>query len=100
MHGTIRNEGHLTLAGKYYDSEWEGFLEAARNFGPKGQMTTKSKRKLGKCNKSVWRSFKRYVINENFFRFDRKKRLSLSVCHCFVYIGIFSFNNSEPRYFY
>jgi len=33
LHGSIRHEGHRTLDGKYYDSEWKGFVEAALNEG-------------------------------------------------------------------
>lgn len=33
IHGTIRHKGHLTLDGKYYDSEWDGFKNTARNAG-------------------------------------------------------------------
>lgn len=29
IHGRIRYEGHASLDGKYYDSEWEGFLESS-----------------------------------------------------------------------
>lgn len=33
LHSEIRSEGHRTLGGKYYDTEWNGFVELARGVG-------------------------------------------------------------------
>lgn len=78
IHGTIRHEGHLTLDGKYYDSEWEGFLEAAQNPGEGTDNVVRS----GNWEeaKRGYGSLLRSMLRENFFRSDTQRRISLSVC--------------------
>lgn len=78
IHSTIRHEGHLTPDGKYYDSEWKGFLETARNPGEGTDNVVRSgnwedaKRKYGDLLRSM--------LRENFFRSDTQNRISLSIC--------------------
>lgn len=78
IHGTIRHEGHLTLDGKYYDSEWEGFCKAARNEGEGTDRVIRSgnwedaKRQYGDLVRSM--------LRENFFRNDTRRRLWLTLC--------------------
>ena len=78
IHSTIRHAGHLTQDGKYYDSEWDGFKEAARNAG-EGTDTVErtgswedAKRRYG--------SLLRSMLREDFFRSDTKKRGWLTCC--------------------
>jgi hypothetical protein len=85
IHGTIRHQGHLTLDGKYYDSEWEGFLEAARNPGEGTEKVIRSgnweeaKRQYGNLLRSM--------LRENFFRSDIQSRVSLSTCLLLSTVG-------------
>lgn len=85
MHGTIRHEGHLTLHGKYYDSEWEGFLDSAKNTGEGTDKVERdgdwegAKRKYG--------GLLRDILAETFFRYDIQKRIWLSLCLVLSTIG-------------
>ena len=85
MHGTIRNKGHLTLSGKYYDSEWEGFLDAAKNSGE----GTDSVVRNGdwESAKSQYGGLLRGILNEIFFRYDSGKRIWLTICLSLSAIG-------------
>lgn len=85
MHQTIQTEGHITLYGKYYDSEWEGFLNIARdsregtNLVEHDGSWEEAKNKYG--------SLLRKILNDHFARFDRKNRISLSICILLSTIG-------------
>lgn len=87
IHGTIRHDGHLTLSGKYYDSEWDGFLEAARNEGEGTDSVTRTgdwegaKRKYG--------NLLRGMLEENWFRSDTDNRFWLSACILLSTVGYF-----------
>lgn len=78
IHGIISHDGHLTLSGKHYDSEWDGFLEAARNKGEGADSVTQTgdweaaKRKYG--------NLLRGMLEENWFRSDIGNRFWLSSC--------------------
>ena len=78
IHGTIRHEGHLTLDGKYYDSEWDGFAKAARNAGE----GTDNVERTGSWQdaKRQYGSLLRSILRENFFRSDTKRRVWLTCC--------------------
>jgi hypothetical protein len=78
IHGTIRHEGHLTLSGKYYDSEWEGFLEAAKNTGEGTEKVVRDGDWESAKNK--YGALLRDMLRENFFRNEIKGRIPLSVC--------------------
>lgn len=78
IHGTIRNEGHLTRSGKYYDSEWEGFRNASTNIG---EGTNKVERNGDwERAKSKYGGLLRGILSENFFRYDIGRRFWLSLC--------------------
>jgi len=78
MHGTIRSKGHLTTSGKYYDSEWDGFVEASTNTG---EGTDKVKRDGDwESAKSKYGGLLRGILAETFFRYDIGKRFWLSLC--------------------
>jgi len=87
IHERIRNEGHLTIAGKYYDSEWEGFLEAAQNTGEGTEKVERTgdwesaKRKYG--------GLLRGMLEENWFRYDTQRRAWLTVCLLLSTTGYF-----------
>lgn len=85
IHGTIRHEGHLTLDGKYYDSEWDGFLQAARNSGEGTDQVVRSG--SWEDAKQKYGSLLRSMLRENFFRSDTRKRFWLTVCLLLSTIG-------------
>ena len=78
MHGSIRHQGHLSTKGKYYDSQWDGFLEAAENTGEGSHKVERdgdweiAKRKYG--------GLLRDILYENFFRSDISRRGWLTFC--------------------
>jgi hypothetical protein len=88
IHGTIRHEGHLTLHGKYYDSEYESFLNDA--------LGREREDPLGEAPgdwtaaKNKYESLLRSMLIENFFRNDVKRRYSLTACIFLAFIGYFS----------
>lgn len=85
IHHSIRREGHVTLDGKYYDSEWDGFREAASN---KGEGTDAVER-TGNWDdaKRRYGSLLRSMLRENFSSGIRLRRLSLSVCLLLALVG-------------
>ena len=87
MHGTIRDEGHLTLRGKYYDNEWEGFLDAAKNTGEGTEKVQRDGDWEGAKSKYGW--LLRGILAENIFRYDTGKRFWLSLCLALSTIGYF-----------
>lgn len=78
INDTIGHEGHRTLDGKYYDSEWDGFLKAARNEGE----GTERVRSTGSWEdaKRQYGSLLRSMLRENFFRSCIRRRISLTIC--------------------
>lgn len=85
LHSTIRSKGHLTIDGKYYDSEWEGFLNASKNTGEgtdevvlDGDWETA---------KSKYGSLLRNILSETFFRNSIGNRFWLSICLILSTIG-------------
>lgn len=78
MHETNRHEGHLTLDGKYYDSEWEGFSSAATNID-EGKDTVQRTGSWEDAKKR-YGSLLLSLLREHFFRSDIKKRGWLTFC--------------------
>lgn len=78
IHGNIRSKGHYTTSGKYYDSEWEGFLEAAKNTD-EGKDSVKRDGNW-ELAKSQYGSLLRGMLYDNYFRNDVKNRFWLSTC--------------------
>jgi len=78
MHIAIREDGHFTQSGKYYDSEWDGFKEAALNEGE----GTDSVKRNGHWEdaKSQYGSLLRSILNEYFFKKDIERKNWLLVC--------------------
>jgi hypothetical protein len=79
IHGLIRYEGHHTLHGKYYDAEYDAFLNLAT--GEKGERLQRDE------STADWTQAKRRdeglmrsMLIENFYRNNVKRRLSLSCC--------------------
>jgi hypothetical protein len=85
IHETVRYKGHLTLDGKYYDSEWEGFTAAALNAGE----GTDQVERTGHWEdaKQKYGSLLRSMLRENFFRQDIGRRTWLSVCLVLSAVG-------------
>jgi hypothetical protein len=88
IHGTIRHEGHHTLHGKYYDSEYDAFLDLAL-----GKKDGSGHRSEATANwneaKSKYEGLLRSMLIENFSRNDVKRRFSLSVCIFLALAGYF-----------
>ena len=78
LHHEIRSKNHYTLDGKYYDSEWDGFKEAATN---PGEGTDRVER-TGHWEeaKSKYGSLLRSVLSETFFRSNLQRRSWLVLC--------------------
>jgi hypothetical protein len=79
IHGTIRHEGHHTLHGKYYDSEYEAFLNLAL-----GKKDDHGNRREATADwntaKSKYEGLLRSMLIENYVRHDITRRISLTVC--------------------
>jgi len=78
IHHQIREDGHLTVNGKYYDSEWDGFSAAALNEGE----GTDNVKNTGNWElaKSRYGSLLRSLLNEHFFKGNRKNMGWLVTC--------------------
>ena len=78
MHHEIRSKTHYTLDGKYYDSEWDGFKEAATN---RGEGTDRVERTgHWEDSKSKYGSLLRSILSETFFRGNIQRRSWLVAC--------------------
>jgi hypothetical protein len=78
FHNQIRDKNHYTLDGKYYDSEWEGFRDAANN---PGEGTSHVERTGHWENaKSQYGSLLRSILSETFFRENVQKKNWLVFC--------------------
>lgn len=78
LHHEIRSNNHYTLDGKYYDSEWDGFKDAATN---RGEGTDQVER-TGHWEdaKSKYGSLLRSILSETFFRGNLQRRSWLVLC--------------------
>lgn len=85
MHDKIRHKGHLSVRGKYYDSEWEGFLEAASHTG-EGTDNVKRDGNWEEAKK-IYGGLLRDILYENFFRDDRVRRGWLTSCLVISTVG-------------
>jgi hypothetical protein len=74
-HGLIRQEGHRTLAGKYYDSTWDGFLRIALGEGEGTQEVSQSPD--WERAKRQYEHLLRGILEDYYFRHDITNRLSL-----------------------
>lgn len=84
-HSVIKHEGHYTLFGKYYDSEWDGFKQLA--IGIEGR--TDRENEPGHWNeaKSRYEYLLRSILRETYFRNSIKHRFSLSSCIMISFFG-------------
>ena len=80
MHSKIRTEGHRTLSGKYYDSEWEGFLSIASVDG-EGTNEVRERSNWQEA-KSRYEHILRGILTDWWFRHCIERRARL----CFVLI--------------
>ena len=78
LHGQIRHEGHLTLDGKYYDSEWDGFMQAAKNDGEGTDRVSRTG--SWERARSDYGSLLRSILRETFFCQDTQRRGWLLLC--------------------
>lgn len=86
IHGRIRHEGHTTLHGKYYDSEYDGFLDAAL-----GKRAKNGERDEATANwtvaKQMYEGLLRSMLIENFFRSAIRRRYALSLAIALSLLG-------------
>jgi hypothetical protein len=86
IHGLIRHEGHHTLHGKYYDAEYDAFLNLA--LGHKGDRSQRDETTADWTQaKSRYEGLLRSMLIENFFRNNVKRRLWLSGCILLSLLG-------------
>jgi hypothetical protein len=85
FHGTIRHEGHLTVYGKYYDSEWEGFLKQA--IGIEGKSVSENVPGHWNDAKNQYEYLLRCILEETFFRHSITNRISLCFSIIFSFVG-------------
>jgi hypothetical protein len=83
IHGLIRHEGHHTLHGKYYDAEYDAFLNLALGHKGDRSQTTADWTQA----KSRYEGLLRSMLIENFFRNNVKRRLWLSGCILLSLLG-------------
>lgn len=85
IHGDIRRISPYTVDGKYYDSEWNGFVEAATN---RGEGTNQVER-TGHWEDAKLRygSLLRSMFAEHFFRANIQRRGWLVACITLSTIG-------------
>jgi hypothetical protein len=86
IHGLIRHEGHHTLHGKYYDAEYDAFINLA--LGEKGKRLQRDESTADWTQaKNRYEGLLRSMLIENFYRNNVKRRLSLSCCIFFSLLG-------------
>jgi hypothetical protein len=86
IHGVIRHEGHHTLHGKYYDAEYDAFLDLA--LGKKGQRSQRDESTADWTEaKSRYEGLLRSMLIENFYRNNVRRRFSLSCCILLALLG-------------
>ncbi len=85
FHHEIREKGHFTRSGKYYDSEWDRFIDLA--IGIEGR--DESQNRPGHWNqaKSQYEYLLRNILEETFFRHSVERRYSLSLCLYLSFVG-------------
>ncbi|MBX3533933.1 MAG: hypothetical protein KF826_06250 [Xanthobacteraceae bacterium] len=86
IHGAIRHEGHHSLHGKYYDAEYEQFVDMA--LGSKDSFGHRDGRSANWLEaKSRYEGLLRSMLIENFLRNVVKRRISLTICLIFATVG-------------
>lgn len=86
MHDVIRHEGHHTLHGKYYDNEYDSFLELA--LGKKKGLRVRDETTADwNAAKNKHEGLLRSILIENFFRNDIKRRGYLTLCLILSFVG-------------
>lgn len=86
IHGMIRHEGHHTLHGKYYDADYDSFLELA--LGKKeGNLQRNETTADWNRAKSKYDGLLRSILIENFYRNDVTRRCYLTLCLIFALVG-------------
>jgi len=78
MHMGIGEDGPYTQSGKYYDSEWEGFKEAALNEGEGSDIVKRNGH--WEDAKLKYGSLLRAILNEHFFKKDVARKGWLLFC--------------------
>lgn len=81
----IKYDGHASLDGKYYDSEWEGFLKSSRNTD-EGTELVKRDGNWEEAKKQ-YGNLLRSMLRDNFYFYDSKRRIWLSLCILISSIG-------------
>lgn len=85
INGTIRHEGHVTTHGKYYDADYDDFLDDALGREEGDRRGQKSGNWAAAKNKHE--HLLRSMLIDNFFRYNVKRRGSLTACIMVALIG-------------
>ncbi len=98
LHGDIRENGHRTLYGKYYDDEWEAFSDDARwsSSGRTDGMDDDQKRRdrdhVGYSNaKSRHEDVLRSILIDRYDEFSAHNKIGLAVALLFAVVGYILF---------
>lgn len=86
INGVICHEGHHTLYGKYYDAEYDAFLELALGKKLDRQERDESSADWNRA-KSKYEGLLRSMLIENFFRNNVTRRGYLTLCILLAIVG-------------
>ncbi|WP_147440306.1 hypothetical protein [Notoacmeibacter ruber] len=91
LHEQIRYTGYdaFTRYGKYYDAEWDSFLDTAIGRRVEGNRQRDPIESHWASAKSKFESLLKGILIETYFRESRKRRFSLCFCILFGAIGLF-----------
>lgn len=82
---TINIEGHRSLYGKYYTSEFEDFKSMAR--GVHGLSDSETVRSDWNGAKLKYEQLLRSMLMDFYFRNESQRRISLTICICLALFG-------------
>lgn len=85
IHSRIREYGNISLDGKYYDSEWDGFLDLSSNTDEGRENVVRN----GNWQEAKHRygNLLRSMLRDNFYYLDKKRRAYLTICLIFSFVG-------------
>jgi len=88
INGVIGHEGPHTLHGKYYDAEYDAFLDLALGKEGTGRQKHESSADWTAA-KNKYEGLLRSMLLENFFRNNVRRRVSLTSCLVLSAVGYF-----------
>ena len=87
INGEIQTRGHHTLHGKYYDADWDTFLDLA--LGKREALGRNESTANWLEAKNRYGELLRSMLIENFYRNNVTHRISLTLCLIFATAGYF-----------